>query len=50
MTLHLPLTDTKGLWHTTYDDAANTSKVLFKMIEKGWNIEEFFAALVNETE
>ena len=42
--------DTKGLWHTAYDDAANTSKVLFKMIEKGWNIEEFFAAMVNETE
>ena len=28
--------DTKGLWHTAYDDAANAGKILIKMIENEW--------------
>ena len=37
-------TDSEGLWHTAYDDAFNTGRVLFKMLEKGWSLEEFLAA------
>ena len=28
--------DMNGLWHTAYDDAAATGKILIKMIENGW--------------
>ena len=34
--------DTAGLWHTAYDDAANTGKLLKKMLEKGWTPELYF--------
>ena len=27
---------TEGLWHTAYDDAANTGRLLIKLIEGGW--------------
>ena len=37
-------TDSEGLWHTAYDDAFNTGRVLFKMLEKGWSLEDFLAA------
>lgn len=33
----------EGLQHTALDDAINTGKVLFKMMEKGWTPEQFFA-------
>ena len=37
-------TGSEGLWHTAYDDAFNTGRVLFKMLEKGWSPEDFLAA------
>ena len=37
-------TGSEGLWHTAYDDAFNTGRILFKMLEKGWSLEEFLAA------
>lgn len=33
--------DTAGLWHTAFDDANNTGKLLIKLIEKGWKPEDF---------
>lgn len=30
-----------GLWHTAFDDAVNTGRVLFKLMEKGWKLEDF---------
>ena len=30
-----------GLWHTAFDDAANTGRILEKMLELGWSAEEF---------
>lgn len=30
-----------GLQHTAFDDAYNTGKVLFKLMEKGWTLELF---------
>ncbi len=37
--------DTGGIWHTAYDDAANTGKLLIKLLTDGWNPEEYFSAL-----
>ena len=37
--------DVGGLWHTAYDDAANTAKVLLKLIDEGWKPEDYFAEL-----
>ncbi|MCL2815274.1 MAG: exonuclease domain-containing protein [Oscillospiraceae bacterium] len=34
-----------GLWHTAYDDAFNTSKVLLKLMEEGWRPEHYFDRL-----
>jgi len=34
-----------GLWHTAYDDAVNTGKVLVKLISGGWKPEDYFARL-----
>ena len=34
--------DTAGLWHTAYDDAANTGKLLKKMLGNGWTPELYF--------
>lgn len=34
----------EGLWHTAFDDAVNTGRVLFKLIEKGWNVDDFLKA------
>lgn len=31
----------EGLWHTAFDDAINTGRVLFKLMEKGWTVEDF---------
>ena len=31
-----------GLWHTAYDDANNTGKVLLKLIADGWTPEQYF--------
>ena len=36
--------DTGGLWHTAYDDAANTGKLLVKLLAGGWTPEAYFAA------
>lgn len=33
--------DAGGLWHTAFDDAVNTGKVLIKMLEQGWTIDLF---------
>ena len=33
---------TGGLWHTAYDDAANTGKLLVKMLSDNWNPEDYF--------
>ena len=32
-----------GYWHTAYDDAINTSKILLKLIDDGWKPEHSFA-------
>ena len=37
--------DADGFWHTAYDDAVNTSKVLVKLLEDGWQPEHYFAKL-----
>ena len=34
--------DTAGLWHTAFDDANNTGKLLKKLVEKGWTPESYF--------
>ena len=39
--------DADGLWHTAYDDAVNTGKVLVKLIADGWKPEDYFARLNN---
>jgi sporulation inhibitor KapD len=41
--------DTGGLWHTAYDDAANTGKLLRKMLAGNWKTEDYFdsTAVVN---
>jgi len=32
----------KGIWHTAFDDAANTGKLLKKLIEtNGWTVEQY---------
>lgn len=33
--------DTGGLWHTAYDDAANTGKLLVKLLADGWKPEAY---------
>jgi len=33
--------DTAGLWHTAFDDANNTGKLLVKLLEKGWTPEAY---------
>lgn len=35
--------DAEGLWHTAFDDANNTGKVLKAMLAKGWTPELYFA-------
>ncbi|MCL2158249.1 MAG: exonuclease domain-containing protein [Oscillospiraceae bacterium] len=35
--------DAEGLWHTAYDDANNTGKVLLKLMEEGWLPEHYFS-------
>ena len=32
---------TGGLWHTAYDDAANTGKLLTKLVQGGWSVAQF---------
>ena len=34
---------TDGYWHTAYDDAVNTSKILLRLIDDGWKPEHYFA-------
>lgn len=41
--------DTEGLWHTAFDDANNTGKVLIKMLEKDWTPEQYFETKMNMT-
>lgn len=36
--------DTAGLWHTAFDDANNTGKLLRKLVENGWEPEKYFAS------
>lgn len=36
--------DTAGLWHTAFDDANNTGKLLVAMLQKGWSTAAYFAA------
>ena len=36
-----------GLWHTAYDDAVNTGKVLIKLIADGWKLKDYFARMNN---
>ena len=33
----------EGTWHTALDDAINTSKLLVKLLEGGWDVEAFMA-------
>ncbi len=33
--------DAGGLWHTAFDDAANTGKLLLKLMENGWSVEQY---------
>lgn len=35
--------DSDGLWHTAYDDAKNTGKVLVALLQKGWTPEQYFS-------
>ncbi len=35
--------DTAGLWHTAFDDANNTGKLLVAMLQKGWSTAYFVA-------
>ena len=37
--------DTAGLWHTAFDDANNTGKLLQKLVDNGWAPESYFAAI-----
>ena len=37
--------EAEGFWHTAYDDAFNTGKVLSKLIAGGWTPEDYFAQL-----
>lgn len=39
--------NTEGLWHTAFDDANNTGKLLIEMLNKGWTLESF--AIAKET-
>ncbi len=34
-----------GLWHTAYDDAVNTGKILERMLANRWTPEEYFDAV-----
>jgi len=34
--------DAGGLWHTAYDDAANTGKLLVKLLADGWKLEAYW--------
>jgi inhibitor of KinA sporulation pathway (predicted exonuclease) len=34
---------TGGLWHTAYDDASNTAKLLTKLLKDGWTVEKYHA-------
>ena len=36
--------ETGVFWHTAYDDALNTSKILAKMLSDNWNPEEYFTS------
>ena len=36
--------ENNGLWHTAFDDAENTGKILTKLIELGWTPEAYFKA------
>jgi len=40
--------ETDGFWHTAYDDADNTCKILIKLINKGWKPEHYFERLVTD--
>ena len=33
--------ETGGIWHTAYDDAANTGKLLVKLMQDGWTTEQY---------
>ncbi len=33
--------DTAGLWHTAFDDANNTGKLLMNMLAKGWTLDAY---------
>lgn len=35
--------DADGLWHTAHADALNTGRVLLKLMENGWQPEDYFA-------
>lgn len=37
--------ETGGLWHTAYDDAANTGKLLTKLLADGWTVEQYYRQL-----
>lgn len=41
--------DTAGLWHTAFDDANNTGKLLRKLVENGWTPEKYFASTATDT-
>ena len=36
--------ENNGLWHTAFDDATNTGKILTKLFEIGWTPEAYFKA------
>ena len=34
----------EGIWHTALDDAINTSKLLVRLLQDGWDVEAFLAS------
>ena len=40
---------TGGLWHTAFDDAANTGKLLIKMLSDNWNPKDYFDSAAGVT-
>lgn len=42
--------DADGLWHTAFDDASNTGRILVKLTELGWTPETYFKAKADAAE
>ena len=37
-----------GIWHTAFDDALNTGKILHKMIDMGWEPQQYMAKKIHK--